>query len=84
MAPHISSSQPAEASARPTRVAYLAWTLLAIVFAAAYASGSNFASTKDSATLWGALIGVAAFLAWLAVDMGESDVDGESAHIKAE
>jgi hypothetical protein len=45
--------------------------VLGVVFAAALWQGSDFASTKDSSTLWGASLGLAAFFAWLAVDVEE-------------
>ena len=53
----------------------LAWSLLAVIFAAALWHRTDFASTKDTATAWGAIIGLAAFFAWLAVDIEEEDDD---------
>ena len=35
-----------------------AWALLGLVFVAAYAQGPDFASTKETATAFGALIGL--------------------------
>ena len=65
----------APASARPTMLSRLAsgasWLLLGATFACAYLQGSMFASTKDSATVWGVVIGFAAYFAWLAVDLDE-------------
>ena len=67
----------------------IAWGLLATVFGCAFYQGSEFASDKDSATLWGVVIGLAAYFAWLAVDLdeeansilwdrgGEEDAEGE-------
>ena len=57
---------------------YTAWGLITVVFACAYWQGADFASTKDSATVWGAIIGLAAFFAWLAVDDDEAEKEGES------
>ena len=56
---------------------YCAWGLLSVVFAFAYYQGADFASTKDSATVWGGVIGLTAFFAWLAVDEEEVDRDDE-------
>jgi len=46
---------------------FCAWGVLAIVFAAAYVQGFEFASDKSSATVWGGAIGLSAFFAWIAV-----------------
>ena len=46
-----------------------------MIFAAALWHRTDFASTKDTATAWGAIIGLAAFFAWLAVDIEEEDDD---------
>lgn len=59
-----------------------AWGTLAVVFSVAYVQGEAFASTKDSATVWGGVIGLAAFFAWIAVeddddDDGEGEAEGE-------
>ena len=60
-----------------------AWSVIGLVFAAAAVQGSDFASTKQSASIWGGVIGLAAFFAWLAVDeeeggdYEESDTDDE-------
>ena len=60
---------------------YAAWMLLAAAFAAAYWQGSEFASTKDTATVWGVVIGFAAYFAWLAVDLEEeAKVKGVEPH----
>ena len=58
---------------------YGAWALLGLVFAAAAFQGADFASHKFSASLWGGIIGLAAFLAFLAVDEEEAgeDVDDD-------
>ena len=57
---------------------YAAWALLLGLFACAYVQGADFASTKDSATVFGCVIGLAAFFAWLAVeDDEEEDEDGQ-------
>ena len=53
-----------------------AWATLAIVYAAAYALGSEFASSKNSATVFGCVIGLAAFFAWLGVE--EEEAEGEA------
>ena len=45
-----------------------AWTLIGLVFAAAFVQGSDFASTKPVASFWGGVIGLSAFFAWLAID----------------
>lgn len=50
-----------------------AWALLGVVFVAAYAQGPEFASTKETATAFGALIGLASFFAWLAVEEDEDE-----------
>lgn len=50
---------------------YTSWLLLGFVFAAAGYQGADFASTKPVATVWGGVIGLAAFFAWLAVDEEE-------------
>ena len=50
-------------------LAYAAsWTLLFGIFAVAIYQGADFARTKETATVWGCVIGLAAALAWLAVD----------------
>jgi hypothetical protein len=49
-----------------------AWLLLGLVFAAALYQGADFGATKPAASAWGAVIGLAAFLAWLAVDEEEA------------
>ena len=49
--------------------------MLALVFAAAGCQGADFASTKPTATVWGGVIGLAAFFAWLAVDEEEATSD---------
>ena len=71
------------------RAAHLcAWSLLCAVFAAAAYQGSEFASTKPSATAWGGVIGLAAFCAWLAVDedeaASEEDVEDEESEEEQE
>ena len=53
----------------------VAWALLLGVFACACAQGNEFAATKDSATAFGCVIGLAAFFGWLGV---EDDDDDES------
>ena len=58
-----------------------AWAVLAAVLVAAWWQGSDFASTKPTATFWGAVIGLAAFFAWLAVDLPDDkdeEADGDS------
>ena len=58
-----------------------AWAVLAAVLVAAWWQGSDFASTKSTATFWGAVIGLAAFFAWLAVDLPDEkdkEADGDS------
>lgn len=76
------ASAPAEtpSAARSSLLArvsfWCAWALLGLVFACAYVQGAAFAATKDSATVWGALIGLAAFFAWLSVDEEDHD-DGD-------
>ena len=58
-----------------------AWAVLAAVLVAAWWQGSDFASTKSTATFWGAVIGLAAFFAWLAVDLHDEkdkEADGDS------
>ena len=55
-----------------------AWSTLCVVFACAWVYGNEFASTKESATVWGGVIGLAAFFAWLAVledDAADHDDD---------
>ena len=51
-----------------------AWLLLGFVFVCAYAQGKEFAATKDTATTFGCVIGLAAFFGWLGV---EDDTDDE-------
>ena len=58
-------------SARATAARWGSWAVLGIVFLAALWQGSEFASTKNSSTFWGASLGLAAFFAWLAVDIEE-------------
>ena len=58
-----------------------AWAVLAAVLVAAWWQGSDFASTKPTATFWGAAIGLAAFFAWLAVDLPDykdEEANGDS------
>ena len=55
-----------------------AWAVLALVFVASYAQGPDFASTKETATAFGALIGLASFFAWLAVEEEEEEDGGGS------
>jgi predicted NAD-dependent protein-ADP-ribosyltransferase YbiA (DUF1768 family) len=64
--PRRSTSRPSSTLAKLSFLA--AWAILGVVFVVAYLQGPQFASTKDTATVWGALIGLAAFFAWLAVD----------------
>jgi hypothetical protein len=62
----------------PTFSFYAAWTLLLGLFACAYVQGAEFASTKETATVFGCVIGLAAFFSWLAVeDDDEDDEDDE-------
>ncbi len=62
----------------PTFSFYAAWTLLLGLFACAYVQGAEFASTKETATVFGCVIGLAAFFSWLAVeDDDEDDEDNE-------
>jgi len=62
----------------PTFSFYAAWLLLLGLFACAYVQGAEFASTKESATVFGCVIGLAAFFSWLAVeDDDEDDEDDE-------
>ena len=56
---------------------YAAWGLLCLVFAAAYIQGAAFASSKESASVWGVVIGLAAFCAWLAVAAEEDAEEDE-------
>lgn len=59
---------------------WASWLLIGTVFAGAFIQGSDFASTKDTATVWGAVIGFAAYFAWLAVDLDEQAIeDGKEA-----
>ena len=63
---------PAAATVTAARTSQgVAWLLLGVIAVAAAVQGSDFASTKPTATAWGALIGVAAFFGWLAVDIEE-------------
>lgn len=52
---------------------YVAWGLLLFVFACAYVQGAEFASDKQSATVFGCVIGLAAFFSWLAVEDDPED-----------
>ena len=52
---------------------YVAWGLLLFVFACAYVQGADFASDKQSATVFGCVIGLAAFFSWLAVEDDPED-----------
>ena len=61
----------------PTFSFYAAWTLLLGLFACAYVQGADFASTKESATVFGCVIGLAAFFSWLAVEDDDEDGDDE-------
>ena len=45
----------------------MAWALIGLALSAWFTQGKEWASTKADATRWGALIGGAAFAAWLAV-----------------
>ncbi len=71
----------------PRASLYVAWALLLGVFACAYAQGKEFAATKNTATAFGCVIGLAAFFGWLGVeddvDYGEVD-DGAEAPASAE
>lgn len=58
---------------------HASWAILGVVFAAAIWQGADFASTKPAATAWGAVIGLAAFFAWLAVDVEEYEQEAEEA-----
>ena len=60
-----------------------AWGTLAVVFVAAYWQGAAFASTKESATVWGGVLGLAAFFAWLAADADEEG-EGEEEEVWGE
>ena len=61
----------------PTFSFYAAWTLLVGLFACAYVQGSEFASTKETATVFGCVIGLAAFFSWLAVEDDDYEEDEE-------
>ena len=65
---------PTHWPASSTLASAVAWLLLSAVFAAAYVQGTEFAATKDSASVWGGVIGLSAFFAWLAVDYDEEEV----------
>ena len=69
-----SSMSPTHWPASSTLASAVAWLLLSAVFAAAYVQGTEFAATKDSASVWGGVIGLSAFFAWLAVDYDEEEV----------
>ena len=71
-----STLQRTRARSGPYRFAsHAAWALIGTIFAAACRQGADFASTKEAATAWGVLIGVAASCAWLAMDESEVDVE---------
>ena len=61
----------------PTFSFYAAWTLLVGLFACAYVQGAEFASTKETATVFGCVIGLAAFFSWLAVEDDDCEEDEE-------
>ena len=61
----------------PTFSFYAAWTLLLGLFACAYVQGPEFASTKNTATVFGCVIGLAAFFSWLAVEDDEDEDEDE-------
>ena len=61
----------------PTFSFYAAWTLLLGLFACAYVQGAEFASTKETATVFGCVIGLAAFFSWLAVEDDDCEEDEE-------
>ena len=44
---------------------YASWGILLVLFVCAYVQGPDFASTKESATVFGCAIGVTAFFSWL-------------------
>ena len=67
---------PAEASTFVANLSLaLFWIIIAGIGAAAYLQGDQFASTKDSATVVGVFIGLAAFFAWVAVDEEPPELD---------
>ena len=69
---------PSKSSSTLAKLSFCAsWGILGVVFCVAYLQGAQFASTKETATVWGALIGLAAFFAWLAVDEDDADADEE-------
>ena len=59
-----------------------AWCLLGGTFAFAIAQGADFASSRETATAWGAVVGLGAFCAWLSVDLDETldERDGEGGY----
>ena len=56
---------------------YASWGILLVLFVCAYVQGPDFASTKESSTVFGCAIGVAAFFSWLAVEDDEDDDEDE-------
>ena len=60
-------------SSLPNWPTFAAWLIIAFVYGMAYTQGSEFASTKKEATFFGCVIGLAAFFAWLGVDLDKSD-----------
>ena len=65
---------PTHWPASSTLASAVAWLLLSAVFAAAYVQGTECAATKDSASVWGGVIGLSAGFAGLAVDYDEEEV----------
>jgi len=66
----------------PTTSNAVAWLLLALVLSVAAFQGAAFASTKHTATVWGGVIGLAAFFIWIAAeaDINERDARSHERH----
>ena len=62
---------------------YASWGILLVLFVCAYVQGPDFASTKESSTVFGCAIGVAAFFSWLAVVNDEMVANATARHDQA-
>ncbi|KAL1519467.1 hypothetical protein AB1Y20_022987 [Prymnesium parvum] len=67
---HVTSgcSTVATCPGAASRACFAAWGLLISAFTTAFCQGPRFANDKESALLWGSVIGLASFFAWLAIE----------------